>query len=97
MQNNFGSLQKMGIYILNTSINCVLILLTSLFPTDFANIGMSCCCHGNERSLYGLGCDSEKFYTEMGQQLQQRTLNVSVPPVNKWSTEKKRKIPNMNK
>lgn len=31
----------------------------------------------------------KKIYTEMGQQLQQRTLNVSVPPVNKWSTEKK--------
>lgn len=60
MQDKFESFQKMGIYIWNTSINCVLILLTSLFPADFANIGMPCCCHGNERSLYGLGCDSEK-------------------------------------
>lgn len=31
----------------------------------------------------------KKFYTEMGQQLEQRTLNVSVPPVNKRLTGKK--------
>lgn len=31
----------------------------------------------------------KKFYTEMGQQLEQRTLNVSVPPVNKGSAGKK--------
>lgn len=89
MQDNFGSFQKMGIFVWNTSINCVLILLTSLFPADFASIGMPCCCHGNGRSLYGLRRNWEKIYAEMGQQLEQRTLNVSVPPVNKWSMEKK--------
>lgn len=30
----------------------------------------------------------KKFYTEMGQQLEQRTLNVSVPLVNKGSMGK---------
>lgn len=39
----------------------------------------------------------KKIYTEMSQRLEQRTLNVSVPPVNKWSGEKKRKIPNQKK
>jgi len=36
-----------------------LLLLIFFFPADIANIGMPCCCHGNERSLYGFGCDSE--------------------------------------
>lgn len=56
---NYGLLHKNGFISEISQLTVFCFYWLFFFPADIANIGMSCCCHGNERNLYVFGCDSE--------------------------------------